>query len=85
MDGPAGPLTLSITEEAISSDKPQGGCCPLFCFWHIAAQSQCGRMSAAGESGLCIVFAQTGMDAAGRLHPEHVRERYPEQRRIGNP
>jgi hypothetical protein len=33
--------------------------------WHIAAQSQCGGMSAAGESGLCIVFTQTGMDALG--------------------
>src|SRR5262249_6817507 len=25
--------------------------------WHFAAQSQCGRMSAAGKSGLCIVIA----------------------------
>jgi hypothetical protein len=25
------------------------------CGWHIAAQSQCSGMSAAGESGLCIV------------------------------
>jgi hypothetical protein len=24
--------------------------------WYIAAQSQCGGMSAAGESGLCIAF-----------------------------
>jgi hypothetical protein len=35
--------------------------------WHFAAQSQCGGISAAGESGLCIVIA-TSAEGSAHYH-----------------
>jgi hypothetical protein len=48
--------------------------------WHIAAKSQCGRMSAAGESGPCIVIA-TCAGGSRRLYCRNVKTIVAQQRR----
>jgi hypothetical protein len=63
MDGSAGPPTLSITEEAISSDKSQATGCPLLAqSGHFETEFQCPLLG--GKADIC--------DAGNRLPIDYL-------------